>query len=145
MEQTTEPSLIRKPVRIFGWLAAWVWTFVAGIGGLGLLITQGPLPVTNGWFALFSGISVCPLTAWLVKRKAGITLSGWTRFAIAFLYRARPPGLENGRARHVPDRPVTMLERRLLLISVARPNTPAISSSHWQLESPTAPSPALRR
>ena len=59
-------------------------------------------------------------------------------------YRARPPGLENGRARHVPDRPVTMLERRLLLISVARPNTSAISSSHWQLESPAAPSPALR-
>ncbi|MFL6599596.1 MAG: hypothetical protein ACJ8KF_16775 [Chthoniobacterales bacterium] len=85
MEQTTEPSLIRKPVRIFGWLAAWVWTIVAGFGGLGLLITQGPLPVTNGSFALLSGISACPLTAWLVKRKAGITLSGWTRFAIAFL------------------------------------------------------------
>src|SRR5205814_1116167 len=74
-----------KPVRIFGWLAAWVWTIVAGFGGLGLLITQGPLPVTNGSFALLSGISACPLTAWLVKRKAGITLSGWTRFAIAFL------------------------------------------------------------
>jgi len=85
MEQTTEPSLIRKLARVFGWLAAWVWTIVAGIGGLGLLITQGPLPVTNGWFALFSGISACPLTAWLVKRMAGITLSGWTRFAIAFL------------------------------------------------------------
>src|SRR5438045_3303283 len=85
MEQTTEPSLIRKPVRICGWLAAWVWTIVAGIGGLGPLITQGPLPVTNGWFALLSGISACPLTAWLVKRKAGITLSGWTRFAIACL------------------------------------------------------------
>jgi hypothetical protein len=85
MEQTTEPSLIRKLARVFGWLAAWVWTIVAGIGGLGLLITQGPLPVTNGWFALFSGISACPLTAWLVKRKAGITLSGWTCFAIAFV------------------------------------------------------------
>jgi hypothetical protein len=24
-----------------------------------------------------------PSTAWLVERKAGITLSGWTRFAIA--------------------------------------------------------------
>ena len=85
MEQTTEPSLIRKLARVLGWLAAWVWTIVAGIGGLGLIITQGPLPLTNGWFALFSGISACPLTAWLVERKAGITLSGWTRFAIAFV------------------------------------------------------------
>ena len=85
MEQTTESSLIRKLARVFAWLAAWAWTIVAVIGGLGLIITQGPLPVTNGWFALFSGISACPLTAWLVKRKAGITLSGWTRFAIAFL------------------------------------------------------------
>jgi hypothetical protein len=31
------------------------------------------------------GISACPLTAWLVKRNAGITLSGWTRFFIALL------------------------------------------------------------
>jgi hypothetical protein len=85
MEQRTEPSSVRKLAWVFGWLAAWVWTIVAGIGGLGLLITQGPLPLTNGWFALFSGISACPLTAWLVKRKAGITLSGWTRFAIALL------------------------------------------------------------
>ena len=85
MERTTEPSLIRKPAQVFGWLAAWAWTIVAVIGGLGLIITQGPLPLTNGWFALFSGISACPLTAWLLKRKAGITLSGWTRFAIAFL------------------------------------------------------------
>ncbi len=85
MEQTTEPPLIRKLALVFGWLAAWVWTIVVGIGGLGLLITQGPLPVTNGWFALCSGISACLLTARLVKAKAGITLSGWTRFAIAFL------------------------------------------------------------
>ena len=85
MEQATEESSVRKLARVFGWLAAWAWTIVAGIGGLGLIITQGPLPLTNGWFALFSGISACPLTAWLVERKAGITLSGWTRFAIALL------------------------------------------------------------
>jgi hypothetical protein len=47
-------------------------------------------------------------------------------------YHGRPPGLEDRRTRHVPDRSVTMLEGRLLLISVARSNTPAISSSHWQ-------------
>ena len=45
----------------------------------------GPLPLTNGWFALFSGVSACPLTAWLIKKYAGITLSSWVRFAIAFL------------------------------------------------------------
>jgi hypothetical protein len=59
-------------------------------------------------------------------------------------YHARPPGLEDRRARHISDRPVTVQERRLLLISAARPNTPAISSTHWQSESPAAPSPALR-
>jgi hypothetical protein len=85
MEQATEDSSVRKLARVFGWLAAWAWTIVAVIGGLGLIITQGPLPLTNGWFALFSGISACPLTAWFVKRNAGITLSGWIRFVIAFL------------------------------------------------------------
>ena len=54
-------------------------------GGLGLIITLGPWPPTNGWFALFSGISACPLTAWLLKKYAAITLSGWARFAIALL------------------------------------------------------------
>jgi hypothetical protein len=84
MEQATEESSVRKLARVFGWLAAWVWAIVAAIGGLGLIITQGPWPLTNGWFALFSGISACPLTAWLLRRYAGIRLSGWTRFAIAF-------------------------------------------------------------
>ena len=71
--------------RALGWLIAWLWTIVAGVGGLGLIITRGPLPLTNGWFALFSGISACPLTAWLLKKYAGIALSGWARFAIALL------------------------------------------------------------
>jgi hypothetical protein len=71
--------------RALGWLIAWMWTIVAGGGGLGLIITRGPLPLTNGWFALFSGISVCQLTAWLLKKYGGIALSGWARFAIALL------------------------------------------------------------
>jgi hypothetical protein len=71
--------------RALGWLIAWMWTIVAGGGGLGLIITRGPLPLTNGWFALFSGISACPLTAWLLKKYGGIALSGWARFAIALL------------------------------------------------------------
>jgi hypothetical protein len=56
----------------------------AGGGGLWLVATKGPLPLTNGWFALLSGIAACPLTAWLLKTRAGIDLSGKVRFAIAF-------------------------------------------------------------
>ena len=85
MEQTTQPTCGHKLGPALGWLAAWAWTVIAGGGGLGLLITRGPLPLTNGWFALFSGVSACPLTAWLIKKYAGITLSSWVRFAIAFL------------------------------------------------------------
>src|SRR5437016_1189716 len=33
----------------------------------------------------FLRVSACPLTAWLIKKYAGITLSSWVRFAIAFL------------------------------------------------------------
>jgi len=68
-----------------GVLAAWAWTIVAGIGGIGLIITRGPLPLTNGWFALFSGISACPLTAWLFKKYAGIKFPGWARFVVSLL------------------------------------------------------------
>jgi hypothetical protein len=82
MQQTTQ----RTWGRIVGWLVAWAWTIVAGIGGLGLIITRGPWPVTNGWFALFSGISACPLTAWLLKKYGRIRLPGWARFVVAFLF-----------------------------------------------------------
>jgi hypothetical protein len=85
MQRTTGWTWLQKLGRAFGWVAAWAWTIIAGIGGLGLIITQGPLPLTNGWFALFSAISACPPTAWLLKKYGGIRLSGWARFAIAFL------------------------------------------------------------
>ena len=65
--------------------AAWAWTLVAGIGGLALLIHQGPWPITNGWFAMFSGITACPLTASLASRYAGIDIKGSTRFVVAAL------------------------------------------------------------
>ena len=77
---------LRTAARWFGWIVAWLWTIVAGGGGLGLLITLGPWPPTNGWFALFSGVSACPLTAWLLKRYTGWTPSGWARFATAALF-----------------------------------------------------------
>jgi hypothetical protein len=86
MEQTTQRTWGQQLVRILGWTVAWGWTIVAGIGGLGLIITLGPLPLTNGWFALFSGISACPLTTWLLKKYTEIKFPGWARFAIAFLF-----------------------------------------------------------
>src|SRR6266571_8334003 len=85
MEQTPQRTLGQKLGRTSGCFVAWAWTIVAGGGGLGLIITRGPLPLTNGWFALFSGISACPLTAWLLKKYAGITIPGWARFAVAVL------------------------------------------------------------
>jgi hypothetical protein len=84
--ENTQRAWSRKLARIIGSVLAWFWTVVAGGGGLGLLITRGPLPLTNGWFALFSGISACPLTAWLLKKYYGITLTGWARFALALLF-----------------------------------------------------------
>ncbi len=79
------PEARRAPawLRWLGTTVAWIWAIVAGGGGFGLLLTQGPLPLTNGWFAMFSGLAGCPLTAWLLKRYAGITLSGRTRLAAA--------------------------------------------------------------
>ncbi len=70
---------------VIAWIAAWAWALLAGVGGLVLLIHEGPLPITNGWFAMFSGIAACPLTATLLKRYAGIPVSGWIQFAIALL------------------------------------------------------------
>jgi hypothetical protein len=77
---------IHKIMRWLGWLIAWAWTIVAGGGGLGLLITEGPWPPTNGWFALFSGLSACPLTAWLLTRYAGWKPSGYVRLGAAVLF-----------------------------------------------------------
>ncbi|HEY3812145.1 MAG TPA: hypothetical protein VGL66_02885 [Caulobacteraceae bacterium] len=55
------------------------------IGGIGLLIQRGPWPLTNGWFALFSGLAALPATAWVIRRLTGKRISGWAQFAAAFL------------------------------------------------------------
>jgi len=68
------------------WIAAWAWTIVAGGGGLLLLWTKGPWPLTNGWFALLSGVSACPATGWFLKKYAGVTVSGYVRLAAAALF-----------------------------------------------------------
>ena len=75
----------KKWVIILGLFAAWAWTIVAAGGGAMLLIEKGPWPLTNGWFALCSGIAACPLTVWLAKRVLGVPLSGRVRFATAAL------------------------------------------------------------
>jgi hypothetical protein len=55
-------------------------------GGLLLLWTKGPWPLTNGWFALLSGVSACPATGWFLKKYAGVTVSGYVRLAAAALF-----------------------------------------------------------
>jgi hypothetical protein len=64
---------------------AWAWFFLAGVGGLALLIHQGPLPITHGWFAMFSGIAACPLTASLLRRYIGVPVSRRAQFMVALL------------------------------------------------------------
>ncbi len=66
-------------------VASWAWALLAGAGGLMLLIHEGPLPVTNGWFAMSSGIAACPLTATLLRKHAGLSVTRWAQFAVAFL------------------------------------------------------------
>lgn len=92
-------------------IAAWAWALVAGLGGLALLVRQGPLPITNGWFAMFSGIAACPLTATLLKKHAGIVVPGWAQFAAAVL--------------------VMVAGRIAVVVLLHRPFLPACSGSCW--------------
>lgn len=78
-------ALQDQALRIAGFSAAWAWTLVAAGGGLWLLLTKGPLPLTNGWFALFSGVAVCPLLASFLKVNFSIAISWWLRIAAALL------------------------------------------------------------
>jgi hypothetical protein len=64
-------------------LSAIAW--LAGGGGFLLLVHQGPWPITNGWFAMFSGIAACPLTARLLKRYARLVVPDYVQFAVALL------------------------------------------------------------
>jgi len=92
-EPTAKQGTLRgaKLASILASTAAWAWAFAAGGGGFLLLLEKGPLPLTNGWFAMFSGISACPLTATLIRRFGGVTISGWIRLstALAFLIAGR--------------------------------------------------------
>ena len=76
---------MQKSLAVTAWLVAWGWALVAGVGGFMLLGHQGPLPITNGWFAMFSGIGACPLTATFLKRYAGVTVPGYVQYVVALL------------------------------------------------------------
>jgi hypothetical protein len=78
-------ALMRPIGRGIAQILAWTWALLAGVGGLVLLIHKGPLPITNGWFAMFSGIAACPLTAVLLKRYARVVVPGYVQFAVALL------------------------------------------------------------
>jgi hypothetical protein len=78
-------SSLRTAGLLVAWIVGWAWALLAGLGGLILLIHEGPLPITNGWFAMFSGIAGCPLTGWLLKRYAGVRVSMGVQLAVAFL------------------------------------------------------------
>lgn len=70
---------MRKLGILLAQIAGWAWFLIAGVGGLMLLIHEGPWPVTNGWFAMFSGIAACPLTGRLLRKP------GWAQFLAALL------------------------------------------------------------
>jgi hypothetical protein len=70
---------------LYGQIAGWAWMIIAGGGGLWLLVTRGPWPPTNGWFALASGIAACPLVGWSLKKYARIDTSIWLQLAVALV------------------------------------------------------------
>src|SRR5262245_62076817 len=76
---------MQKTLSVIAWLVAWGWALIAGVGGFLFLVHEGPLPITNGWFAMFSGIAACPLTARLLERYARVVVPGYMQFAVALL------------------------------------------------------------
>jgi hypothetical protein len=80
------PSPLQRAAHMVGLILGWAWFVVAGGGGFGLILTEGPLPLTHGWFAMFSGIALGPATAWLFKRYTKIEVSFLARFIAAALF-----------------------------------------------------------
>jgi hypothetical protein len=77
--------MTRRIAFAIAWTAGWAWAVVAGVGGLILLIHEGPLPITNGWFAMFSGIAACPLSGSLLKKYGKVQVPIGVQLAVAVL------------------------------------------------------------
>lgn len=67
------------------WVVGWAWALLAGLGGLILLIHRGPLPITNGWFAMLAGLAACPLTAVILRKCARVSIPGYVQLGVALL------------------------------------------------------------
>ena len=85
-QSAQQPVPHRMNLQRVGLVVAWLWTIVAGGGGLWLLVHNGPLPLTNGWFALLSGVAACPLLAPIARKSFGFSLSGWYQFGAAAFF-----------------------------------------------------------
>jgi hypothetical protein len=98
------PSASGRLLRITGLVVLWAWGLLNTIGGIGLLIKQGPWPLTNGWFALCGGLCALPATAWIVRRLTGFQIPMGLQFAAAAgFYLAGRVALEvTGRGHFLP-------------------------------------------
>jgi hypothetical protein len=74
--------LWKRVLRVVAVVAASCWTLVAGVGGFLLLLYLGPWPLTNGWFAMFSGLAACPALPWVVRKLTGRRVR-WRVFLVA--------------------------------------------------------------
>jgi len=83
--QRTLPATFKKVVVVAAHAVGWFWFLLAGVGGLILLIHEGPLPITNGWFAMFSGIAACPLVGPLLRKYRAVRVSAGVQFLVALL------------------------------------------------------------
>jgi len=72
---------MRRATRVAA--VSWAWTLLAGGGGAFLLVTLGPARLTNGWFALASGVAACPLTPRLLERYSYPHYTGRARMCTA--------------------------------------------------------------